>query len=75
MRLNGIFYILVTTLVLLALAVLAYYNFPFELIMYITLGGQVLLFFTVYKVLTDDYTTNKTFDDWYEDHPIGNEEK
>jgi len=25
---------------------------------------------TVYKVLTDKYTTDKTFDDWYEDHPM-----
>jgi hypothetical protein len=26
----------------------------------------------VYKVLTDNYKTDKTFEDFYEDHPIGN---
>lgn len=25
------------------------------------------------KKLTDDHSTDKTFDDWYEDHPIGTE--
>jgi len=30
--------------------------------------GQLLLIFTVYKVLVDDYTTNKTFGDFYEDY-------
>jgi hypothetical protein len=24
----------------------------------------------VYTVLTDDYTTTKTFKDWYGDHPM-----
>jgi hypothetical protein len=27
--------------------------------------------YMVYKVLTDTYSTTKTFDDFYEDHPIG----
>ncbi len=73
MKLTGIYYLIVTTVVLLALAVMAYYNLPFSLIFYVTIGGQLLLIFTVYKILTDDYTTDKTFDDWYEDNPIGTE--
>ena len=28
----------------------------------------------VYKVLTDNYTTEKTFSDFYEDHPIGGQQ-
>ena len=32
--------------------------------------GSFLVPFMVYKVLTDDYTTFKTFKDWYEDNPI-----
>ncbi len=49
---------------------MVYFNFPFSLIFFTTLAGQILLLITVYKVLTDDYVTDKTFDDWYEDHPI-----
>lgn len=71
MKFNGIFYIIISTLVLVALIIMVYFNFPFSVVFYTTLGGQILLIFTVYKVLTDDYTTDKTFDDWYEDHPIG----
>ena len=73
MKLSGIFYLIITTVVLLTLVVMVYYNLPFSLVFFVTLGGQLLLIFTVYKVLTDDYTTDKTFEDWYEDHPIGKE--
>lgn len=71
MRFNGIFYIIISTLVLISLVIMVYFNFPFSLVFFTTLAGQILLIFTVYKVLTDDYSTEKTFDDWYEDHPIG----
>ncbi len=73
MKLTGIFYLSITTVVLVALAIMAYYNLPYTLIFYVTVGGQILFIFTVYKILTDDYTTDKTFEDWYEDHPIGRE--
>jgi hypothetical protein len=73
MKLTGIFYLIVTTVILLSLVVMAYYNLPFSIIFYLTVGGQLLLIFTVYKILTDDYSTDKTFDDWYEDHPMGKE--
>lgn len=73
MKLNGIFYIVISTIVLVALAVMVFFNLPFSLVFYTTVGGQILLVFTVYKVLTDDYKTDKTFDDWYEDYPIGKE--
>lgn len=73
MKLSVIFYIVVTTLLLVAVTVMVFYNLPFDLIMYTVIAGQAWWIFTVYKVLTDKYTTNKTFDDWYEDHPIGRE--
>lgn len=73
MKLTGIFYLSLTTVVLVALAIMAYYNLPYSLIFYVTVGGQILFIFTVYKILTDDYSTDKTFEDWYEDHPIGRE--
>lgn len=73
MKLSVIFYIVVTTLLLVAVTVMVFYDLPFDLIMYTVIAGQAWWIFTVYKVLTDKYTTNKTFDDWYEDHPIGRE--
>jgi hypothetical protein len=44
-------------------------NMPFGLVFFLVVFGQGLLIFTVYKVLTDDYTTDKTFEDFYEDRP------
>lgn len=73
MKLSGIFYLIVTTIILIALAVMSFYNFPFNVIFYVTLVGQIIFIFTVYKILTDNYTTKKTFKDWYEDHPMGKE--
>ena len=32
--------------------------------------GFLLIPFMTYTVLTDNYKTNKTFKDWYEDHPM-----
>ena len=52
---------------------MSYYNLSYNLIFYVTVGGQLLFIFTVYKILTDKYTTTKTFEDWYEDHPIEKE--
>ena len=48
---------------------MVYFNINFPVIFYLTLIGQILLIYTVYKVLTDSYKTRKTFDDWYEDYP------
>lgn len=75
MKANGIFYLVLTTVVLVALTIMVFYNVPFSIIFFTTIGGQLLLFLTVYKVLTDDFSSKKTFDDWYEDHPIGKEER
>jgi hypothetical protein len=49
-------------------------DFPFGWVFYLTVLGQALLIFSVFKVLRDSYTTDKTFKDFYEDHPIGQEE-
>lgn len=65
--------VILTTLVLVTVSTFASFNIPFNWVFYTTVFGQGLLIFTIYKVLTDDYTTDKTFDDFYEDHPIGKE--
>lgn len=73
MRSSVAFYIIITTLLLAGVAVMVFFNMRFDLIFYTVLFGQFWWILTVYKVLTDDYTTDKTFEDWYEDHPIGRE--
>ena len=69
MKSTAIRLVWLTTIVLIAVAILSSLNFSFSLIFYLVVFGQLLLIFTVYKVLTDDYKTDKTFDNWYEDHP------
>ena len=68
------FYIAATTLVLITATIMASMNFSFSWVFYLTILGQVLLVVMVYKVLRDNYTTTKTFDDFYEDHPISQQE-
>ncbi|MDX1543909.1 MAG: hypothetical protein R3214_08175 [Christiangramia sp.] len=62
-----------TTFVLVLLTVFSALGFPFPVLYFLMCFGQILLIFTVYKVLTDEYTTTKTFDDFYEDHPVKDE--
>lgn len=59
----------ITTLLLVTVVIFAAMNFPFSWVFYATCAGQVLLVYTVYRVLTDDYDTDKTFRDFYEDRP------
>jgi len=44
-------------------------NLDYSWVFFITILGQGLFVFTVYKVLTDDYKTDKNFRDFYEDRP------
>lgn len=60
-----------TTMVLIVLTIMVSMNFSFNWVFYLTIIGQALVVFMVYKVLTDDYRTDKTFEDFYEDHPMG----
>jgi hypothetical protein len=73
MKLSAHFYVIITSLLLALVAVMVFYNLPYNSVFFTVLLGQAWWLFTVYKVLTDKYSTNKTFDDWYEDHPVGKE--
>lgn len=64
---------IITTVILVALTVMSYYDLSYSLIFFLTVGGQLIFIFAVYKILTDKYSTKKTFDDWYEDNPIEKE--
>lgn len=57
------------TLLLITIVVLSAANVSYPIIYFLTIFGQIIFVFSVYKVLTDKYTTTKTFDDWYEDMP------
>ncbi len=63
----------ITTIALLLLTIMAALDYPFNWVFYMTVLGQGLMIYMVYRVLVDDYKTDKTFEDFYEDHPIGKE--
>lgn len=69
MKLNGIFYVVLSTLLLISLTIMVVMDLPFNWVFFISMIGQGIFLFAVYKVLTDDYKTEKTFEHWYEDKP------
>ena len=69
MKLSAMTLLGITTLLLLTVVIFATMNLPFSWVVYATCAGQLLLVFTIYKVLVDDYETDKTFQDFYEDRP------
>lgn len=71
MPFSAVTYLFATTFVLVTVAIFAAMDFPFSWVFYLTVFGQVLLVYSVMKVLKDNYTTDKTFKDFYEDNPIG----
>jgi len=66
--------VIATTLILVTVTVFAAMQFPFRWVFWSVIVGQAALITTVFRVLLDNYTTEKTFEDFYEDHPIGKEE-
>lgn len=70
MKISAMGMVAFTTLILVVLVLMSGMNFPFHWLFYATLFGQIALIVMVYKVLTDDYKTDKTFEDFYEDRPV-----
>lgn len=73
MKLSAISFLIITTFILISVSIMAALDVNFSWVFFTTLIGQILLVYTVYKVLIDNYKTDKTFDDWYEDKPIDKE--
>lgn len=73
MKVSTMGLVAITTIALLLLTIMAALDYPFNWVFYMTVLGQALLIYMVYRVLVDDYKTDKTFEDFYEDHPIGKE--
>ncbi|WP_194851131.1 hypothetical protein [Nonlabens antarcticus] len=70
MKLSALTLLAITTLVLLTVVIFSAMNFPFSWVFYASCAGQALLVYTVIRVLKDDYHTDKTFADFYEDHSM-----
>ncbi len=69
MKITAMQWLAMTTIILITVTIFATMNLSFSRVFYLTVAGQALLVVTVYKVLKDDYTTDKTFKDFYEDRP------
>ncbi len=72
MKISAMTMVLITSVMLLIVTILVIMNIEFSWIFYLTCLGQIMIAIMVYKVLKENYTTDKTFDDFYEDHPISN---
>ena len=70
MKVSAMSVVAFTTLILVTVTIMASMNFPFNWVFYVTVFGQAMVVYMVYKVLTDDYQTTKTFEDFYEDAPV-----
>ncbi|MUP47305.1 hypothetical protein E0K83_16305 [Gramella sp. BOM4] len=68
MKSTGIVLLIITTAILVLLTIFVNMNLPFAPLFFLMCLGQLLLMISVYKILTDNYSTTKTFDDFYEDH-------
>jgi hypothetical protein len=70
MKISAMLLLVLTSFILLTVVIFSAMNLSFGWVFLLTTFGQVLLVITVYRVLRDSYTTDKTFEDFYEDHPI-----
>lgn len=73
MKINAITYLVITTFILITVAIFVAMELSFGWIFSLTVLGEGLLIVSVFKILKDNYTTDKTFKDFYEDHPIDGE--
>ena len=73
MKTSAMFWVGATTMLLIIVTIMVTMNFPFNWVFYVTVLGQVMIAYMVYRVLTDNYTTDKTFEDFYEDFPVREE--
>ena len=70
MKIPAMAYVVITTLLLLTVTIMSAMDFPFNWVFYTTVICQVFVVVMVYRVLTDNYQTEKTFEHLYEDRPV-----
>ena len=61
--------VLFTTAFLIVFVIMSSLGFTFPVLFAMLVTCQILILYTVYKVLTDNFRTTKKFKDWYEDMP------
>lgn len=69
MKSKAIFFVIVTSLFLLMYTALAQFDVSVRLVYSLFLIGNILVITMVYKVLKENYSTNKNFNHWYQDNP------
>ncbi|MEW7290012.1 hypothetical protein [Aquimarina sp. 2304DJ70-9] len=74
MKISAISMVFITSVILLLITIMAVMNIEFGIVFYLTCFGQITVVIMIYKVLKDKYTTDKTFEDFYEDHPVRKED-
>ena len=70
MRFSAMFWVALTTFMLLTATIFSSMDLPFDWVFYLTVLGQVSLVIMVYRVLTDNYSTDLEFRDGYQDRPL-----
>lgn len=70
MKIPVMFYVAITTFLLVILTIMVSMDLAFSWVFYTMCIGQIMVSVMVYKVLKDNYTTDKTFENFYEDRPI-----
>ena len=70
MKIPVMFYVALTTFILILLTIMVSINITFTWVFYTMCLGQFFVLVMVYKVLKDNYSTDKTFNNFYEDRPI-----
>lgn len=73
MKVSSIGLLIFTSLILALLNIFAALGFSFTILFFLMCFGQLMLLLTVYWILTDKYTTKKTFKDLYEDYSPNSE--
>jgi hypothetical protein len=67
MKNSAIQWIFITALILVTVALFSALNFNFSWVFFLVVFGQVIFVVMVFKILNDNYTTDKTFEDFYQD--------
>lgn len=70
MKISAMNWVGITTLLLVILVIMSSLDAPYPWVFSLTVGGQIVLIYMVYRVLTDKYRTKKSFSDGYEDHSL-----
>ncbi|MBR9915362.1 MAG: hypothetical protein GYB32_11145 [Algicola sp.] len=70
MKISVAFYVGLATVLLVLLIIAVAVDVSLNVVFILMCLGQLALLIMVYKVLSDNYTTTKTFKDFYQDYNV-----